>query len=462
MTSKGSKLNKISLTKFFKSYSVISLLLLTASISLIGTDYLFNQFISSEYHPPREILAGEIIEHSFAVGRGQIFSLKIRTNASLNVFVLTNSSLESHLIEINPDAVIYNQTSTLFKEKLSLSEYSVIKLLFDNSDSDFGVRILTSSFSVEGLDYDVLSVSSIILVLAFLSEIIIRFRGRKTDRTDGYSKYQTQERDSHLISSRDGEKETKTSYSSMQALQLLLTNERTMFPSSLLFGILISSFLMVNPSNKILSTNPTMESLTIYLSSWLGSVPIFSLIWILIVILIGFSYCKSKYETHELRRIFTLSIDKRLYAVSIILILGGSSILLLLIPYLTAFLIAYLRFLTLPDIPFVIILIFWMISWEILILFSSCIIGLYLPRWPLISIVFGVYALIVIGLDISKMIFPEGWLLPFPNYFLDFISLFSSSNLSGEKILLLLGSCVILIFGILYIFTKTIEGIQIE
>jgi len=445
------------------SFSIITLLLVLSSILIFGTDFIYNYFPSIDQSPPRILEPGVIVEQTVAVGRGQTLVLEARSNVSLILRIISGYSIKDYQKSPKPEFMLYFHKGTTFWFKNTFNNYSVVYIYWDNSQANNTNMISNGNLSVYGLDLDLMTVSALFLITAIVYEVFMRFtRIILKKKTNRFLKYHL----NYISTFKSVPSEPKTrqqSPSHTWMAFILLRKEWSIFSSDILFGVLFVSFLVVNPSAKLLLLEPSKKTLAIGMIAVLsGGIQIFGVIWSFLIALVGSGVWKVKQDTYELRNDLSLPLNKRLYAIVGSILLGVSCSFCLSVPYLAAILINYLRFIQVPNSSLLALLLLLIFTWQLVLLLGSSIICLHFPHWPLFRIVLLFFMILLTVLAMNELVVPNALLLPLPNRLEVLVRLLLTNDLGFDNLFSLVGGSIVLVCGILFLFIKTIERLQIE
>ena len=448
---------------FVGSLSIITLLLVVSPILILGTDLFYNNFSSIDQSPPRKLGPGEMVEQTVAVGRGQTLVLEARSNASLILIIISGHSMKDYQKNPRPEFMLYFHEGSTFWFEKKFHNYTVVFLLWDNSQSNNTDMIGNVNFSIRGLDLDLMTSSSLFLIVGIFNEIFMRLtRIISKKKTNRFLK-QHLNYISSLISM-PSETQTGNKFPSYYRMAfIILRKEWSILSSDILLGVLFVSFLVVNPSAKLLLLEPSNKTLAIGLIEVLSEgIQFLWIIWAFFIALVGSGIWKTKQDTSELRNDLSLPLNKQLYAIVGSILLGLSCSFCLSVSYLAAILINYLRFIQVPNYSLLVILLLLIFTWQIVILLASSTICLQFPSWPLFRIVLLVFMIIFTVLAMTDMVVPNTLLLPLPNKLEDLVRLLLTNDLGFDNLFSLVGGSVVLVCSIFFLYIQTIERLQIE
>ncbi|MFX0123750.1 MAG: hypothetical protein ACFFAE_08940 [Candidatus Hodarchaeota archaeon] len=428
-----------------------------------GTDLFYKDSQDINQSLPRILEPGEKAEQIFAIGRGQTLILEAQSNSSLILRVISGYSVKAYQKNPKPESSLYFHEGSIFFFKITFVNYSIVYIYWDNSQSINITMIETASLYITGLDLDLITTGSIFLIIGILYEVFARFT------VNLLKKKSSRFLDSHqnnislpgIITSKT--KTEKTIPSKSRMVLLVLGKEWSIFSSGILFGVLLVSFLVVNPSEKLLLLEPSSRTLTIsMIAVWFNIYQFFGVFWAIVIGLVGSGIWKAKQDTKELRNDLSLPLNKRVYAFAVSILLGLSCSFCTSIPFLAAILINYLRFIQVPKYSILVIPLSIILTWQIALILGSSTICLQFPRLSLFSIILLLLSVIFITIVVTDWIVPSTLLLPLPNKLEILLDLILTNGLEFKDLFSLIGGGIALVSGIFFLYITTIERVQIE
>jgi len=182
------KLSSQKLLKTLYSLKTITKLLILSSILLIGMDIINSYLLNDLEEPPQEIDGGEIKEQIIVIGRGQVLTIKAWSRYTLRLIITSdhatsrkNGLYQEYSVTENS---LYDHSGSQFSYRFNASNYTIILLYWNNSilvDTTTPNQI-EAHFTISGLDYDVIIVSSLFIILAIFFEILSKLIGRITKK----------------------------------------------------------------------------------------------------------------------------------------------------------------------------------------------------------------------------------------------------------------------------------------
>ena len=223
----------------FNSFSIITLLLIASSILILGTDFIYDNFPSTGRSPPRILEPGVIVEQTVAVGRGQTLVLEAQSNDSLMLRIISGHSIKGYQNNPRPEFMLYFREGSTFFFEEKFNNYTIIYIFWDNSPSINTILISNANLSVFGLDLDLITVSMFFLIIGIIYEVFINFIRIFLKKEP--IRFPKQYLISSLSSIQTGNK--FPSHSRMAFI--LFRKECTIFPSNILFGLLLARINLI-------------------------------------------------------------------------------------------------------------------------------------------------------------------------------------------------------------------------
>lgn len=364
---------------------------------------------------PHEIDPDDVIQRNMALGRGQTLHIRAQSEKITRMTIVSGSMHDFWLNTSTVHFSLYNQIGTSFYTSITAPNYTILFIYWNNSliQNMSEPNELIFDDYITGLDEDVFALIFFLLVIVLTIEVLHQcFRLFRQFRFE-----------KHVPSSAIGLHSSKNLFPQegknrlrfiFRLLWYLFRREYSTFPSSILYGVCLLGFWIINPIKKVILIQPTSSLLSLTLiASWNS---IYSNLWPLwtgMFLLIGLFFWKSRLETSELRDYLSLPVQRTYFLlIALILLITGSFVGLLFL-YFVIVPITYLRFGVLPNFELFFLHQFFIFFW-VALLFLCGSIGIFLFRgFPLYSVIVFL-SLFLFSLLYGLSIFFPDLLLPFP------------------------------------------------
>lgn len=455
------------ISNLLRSSSSVSVLCITISVVILGTDIFYQNIQPTTSLPPIKLRPGQVEQQMIALGSEQRMVLQIQSSYLLRITIVDSNSLEAYLKTPVAQLTLFDDSTTSFDIKLKTSNYAVICIFWNNSiiQEHEGNHIIeenhiSARLSIIGIDFDILKLSIIFIVLGVLIELFNRFRisfGYNI-MNKLYSYYQSTNKLTYLGKRRQNSPTLIFRY----PILAVFKKEQARSPRSLFIVLLVVTFFIVNPPKKLLLVNPSNSDLTFALIDiWYESFQELWIFWTIILALMGIMIWKLKIDSNELSYDFSLPINRSVYAFVLFILIIIDSIIVLIFPLFASVVIIYFRFNQIADLYVISAILLWFITYMIIILLISVTMGVLFPYSRLYNVI--IYFLIFISsITIVNDLFFKDIIFPLPSGLKWLVNHIKSASLTNYDILVFMFSTVLSFLGIFRIYLYSIQSIEIK
>lgn len=454
-------------------FSTITILLLICSGSLIVIELSKEENDELSINFPSDPFIGKVYQQTIIVGKGQRFDLIASSRFNTQMTIISGYFHSQWLKNQTTDIAIYNKIGTSFNSSITVSNFTILYLYWNNSliENDEIQNILIFKGSITGVDQDSTTVILLLIVITIISEafnqIKLQFRKLK-EKTNIITPRNGNQFKLLIVTKQQGEQEK---FKKKNELHYLFRRELSTLPKSILFGICIITLWIIKPlsSFELVRPSPYLLSLNL-LTLWNSLYENMVILWIGFLLLVGGFYWRSRIEIKELRSYFTLAIHRKDFALIVFILISLVILLGLSIPYLATLLINYLRFGIFPDYIIFLSHIIMIFTWLMILFLCGSVGFLLLRQLPVFSVVtflfgslFIFYSLIVKFVPNFASLLPTITQNMFIYQNLDnpiYLSV-ELMVLSGIDILILIVFTVVYVFVITHLQTEDVANFQI-